>query len=396
VFTFAKKNVMVSFDNTEIAFKSKSNYDLRRSFLLFSALAKTWIVRFGGGFTQSIMKIGLPVKWFVKPTIYRQFVGGETIAECLPNVEQLSNFSVKAILDYSVEGTDSQQGIQHALEETLRTIENAASNPNIPFAVFKPTAFTTSAVLTKVSAGEKLSKPEAEEAENFRQRVELLCKTAFEKNIPILIDAEDSWYQKFIDDVVNEMMAKYNRERAIVYNTFQMYRHDRLDFLKQSYEMAAKGNYSLGAKFVRGAYMEKERERAAQRGYPSPIQPDKEHTDNDYNAALKFCVEHIGRISIFNGTHNEFSSSYLTELMAEHNLAKNDPRIWFSQLYGMSDHISFNLAHAGYNVAKYLPYGPVSRVVPYLVRRAEENTSVKGQTGRELMLIKKEMSRRKQ
>lgn len=386
---------MVSFDNTEIAFKSKSNYDLRRSYLLFSALAKTWIVRFGGDFTQSLMKIGLPVKWFVKPTIYRQFVGGETISQCIPTVEQLGNFNVKAILDYSVEGTDSQKGIAHALDETLRTIENAASNPNIPFSVFKPTAFTTSAVLTKVSAGEKLSKQEAEEAENFRQRVELLCKTAFEKNIPILIDAEDSWYQKFIDDVVNAMMAKYNRERAIVYNTFQMYRHDRLDFLKQSYEMAVRGNYFLGAKFVRGAYMEKERERAAQMGYPSPIQPDKEHTDNDYNAALKFCVEHIGRISIFNGTHNEFSSRYLTEMMAEHNLPKNDPRIWFSQLYGMSDHISFNLAHAGYNVAKYLPYGPVKHVIPYLVRRAEENTSVKGQTGRELMLIKKEMGRRK-
>ncbi|MBE0637869.1 MAG: proline dehydrogenase family protein, partial [Bacteroidales bacterium] len=371
---------MVSFDNTEIAFKSKSNYDLNRSYLLFSALAQTWIVRLGGGITQNFLKIGFPVNWFVKPTIYRQFVGGETISECIPTVEQLSKFNVKAILDYSVEGTDSLVGITHALEETLRTIENAASNPNIPFAVFKPTAFTTSAVLTKVSAGEKLTEAEEQEAANFRQRVELLCKTAFEKGIPILIDAEDSWYQKFIDDVVNEMMAKYNRQRAIVYNTFQMYRHDRLDFLKQSYEMAVKGNYFLGAKFVRGAYMEKERERAAQMGYPSPIQPDKEHTDNDFNAALKFCVDHIDRISIFNGTHNEFSSRYLTELMAEHNLPKDHPRIWFSQLYGMSDHISFNLAHAGYNVAKYLPYGPVKHVIPYLVRRAEENTSVKGQT----------------
>lgn len=387
---------MVSFDNTEIAFKSKSNYDLNRSYLLFSALAQTWIVRLGGGITQNFLKIGFPVNWFVKPTIYRQFVGGETISECIPTVEQLSKFNVKAILDYSVEGTDSLDGITHALEETLRTIANAASNPNIPFAVFKPTAFTTSAVLTKVSAGEKLTEAEEQEAANFRQRVELLCKTAFEKGIPILIDAEDSWYQKFIDNVVNEMMTKYNQQQAIVYNTFQMYRHDRLDFLKQSYEMAVKGNYFLGAKFVRGAYMEKERERAAQMVYPSPIQPDKEHTDNDFNAALKFCVDHIDRISIFNGTHNEYSSRYLTELMTEHNIAIDDPRIWFSQLYGMSDHISFNLAYAGYNVAKYLPYGPVSHVIPYLVRRAEENTSVKGQTGRELMLIKKEMRRRKQ
>lgn len=385
---------MVSFDNTEIAFKSKSNNDLRRSYLLFSALSHPWIVRLGGDITQSFQKIGFPVNWYVKPTIYRQFVGGETIAECIPAIEQLSKFNVKAILDYSVEGTDSQDGIAHAMEETLLTIENAAINPNIPFAVFKPTAFTTSTVLTKMSAGEKLSASEAEEADNFRQRVNLLCKTAFEKDIPILIDAEDSWYQNFIDDVVNEMMSKYNRQRAIVYNTFQMYRHNRLAFLKQSYEMAALGNYFLGAKFVRGAYMEKERERAAQMGYPSPIQPDKEHTDNDFNAALKFCVEHIDRISVFNGTHNEYSSRYLTELMAGQNIAKNDSRIWFSQLYGMSDHISFNLAHAGYNVAKYLPYGPVKHVIPYLVRRAEENTSVKGQTGRELTLIKREKNRR--
>lgn len=390
-----QKNAMISFDNTEIAFKSKSKKDLRRSYLLFSALAHNWIVRFGGGATQALLKLRLPVNWFVKPTIYRQFVGGETILECVPAVELLNKFNVKAILDYSVEGTDSLDGIGHAMDETLKTISNAAGNPNIPFAVFKPTAFTTNTVLTKVSAGEKLNKEEEVEAENFRQRVDLLCKTAFDSNVPILIDAEDSWYQQFIDDVVNEMMAKYNREQAIVFNTFQMYRWDRLDYLKKSFEMAVEGNYFLGAKFVRGAYMEKERERAAEMGYPSPIQPDKDHTDNDYNAALKFCIEHIDRISIFNGTHNEYSSRYLTELMAEHKIAKDDPRIWFSQLYGMSDHISFNLAHAGYNVAKYLPYGPVKHVIPYLVRRAEENTSVKGQTGRELMLIKKEMNRRR-
>ncbi len=386
---------MISFDNTEIAFKSKSKQDLRRSYLLFSVLAHHWIVKTGGGITQAFLKMRLPVNWYVKPTIYRQFVGGETITECIPTVDLLSNYKVKAILDYSVEGADSPQGIQHAIEETLRTIKNAAIHPNIPFAVFKPTALTTNNVLTKVSAGERLNCEEEKEAEGFRQRVDKLCRTAHEHNVPILIDAEDSWYQHFIDDVVNQMMARYNTDRAIVFNTFQMYRWDRLDFLKQSYEMAVKGNYFLGAKFVRGAYMEKERERAAQMGYPSPIQPDKEHTDNDYNAALKFCIEHIGRIFIFNGTHNEYSSRYLTELMAENKIAKNDPRIWFSQLYGMSDHISFNLAHSGYNVAKYLPYGPVKHVIPYLVRRAEENTSVKGQTGRELTLITREVKRRK-
>lgn len=392
---FCEKKDMIEFDNTEIAFRNKSNYDLRKSFLLFSALSRNWLMKLGVGLTQSFMRIGLPVNWFVKPTIYKQFVGGETITDSIPVVEMLGKYNVKAILDYSVEGSDSKEGIQNALEETLRSIKNAANHSNIPFAVFKPTAFTTSTVLLKVSAGDELTANEKEEADNFRKRVDKLCSAAFEKGIPILIDAEDSWYQSFIDDVVNDMMAKYNKERTIVFNTFQMYRHDRLDYLKKSFQMALEGNYFLGAKFVRGAYMEKERERAAQLGYPSPIQPDKEHTDNDYNAALKFCIEHIDRITIFNGTHNEYSSGYLTELMAEAKIAKDDPRVWFSQLYGMSDHISFNLAHNGYNVVKYLPYGPVKYVIPYLVRRAEENTSVKGQTGRELSLIKKEIKRRK-
>jgi len=386
---------MISFDNTEIAFKSKSSRDLKRSYVLFKTLAHNSLVKVGGVLTQSALRVHIPINWIVKPTIYKQFVGGEDIEECTPVVEQLSKFNVKAILDYSVEGKESPEDIQAALEETLRSIKNAAGNSNIPYAVFKPTAFTTSTVLEKVSASLPLSAKEQKEADSFRQRIEVLCKSAYEQDVPILIDAEDSWFQNFIDEVVIDMMAKYNKERAIVFNTFQMYRHDRLDFLKKSHEMALESDYFLGAKFVRGAYMEKERERADKMGYPSPIQADKESTDNDYNAALKFCVENIDRISVFNGTHNEFSSKYLTQLMAENALKNDDPRIWFSQLYGMSDHISFNLAYEGFNIAKYLPYGPVKHVIPYLVRRAEENTSVKGQTGRELSLITKELNRRK-
>jgi proline dehydrogenase len=385
---------MITFDNTEIAFQSKSNRDLKKSYLLFKTLSHPFMVKMGGSLTKAAIKVHFPVNWAVKPFIYKQFVGGETISECEPAVALLGKYNVKAILDYSVEGKESPEDIKAALAETLRSIENAGKNPNIPFAVFKPTAFTTAEVLTKVSAGAALTENEKTEANAFRERVNTLCKAAFDSSIPILIDAEDSWYQNFIDDVVNEMMKKYNQEKAVVFNTFQMYRHDRLDFLKKSHRMAVEGNYFLGAKFVRGAYMEKERLRAAKMGYPSPIQPDKDHTDHDYNAALKFCIDNIDRISVFNGTHNEYSSQYLANLMEEKGLSKNDPRIWFSQLYGMSDHISFNLAHAGYNVAKYLPYGPVKHVIPYLVRRAEENTSVKGQTGRELGLIMKEMKRR--
>lgn len=385
---------MITFDNTEIAFKSKTDNDLRRSYVLFKTLAHNSLVRIGGSLTQTAIRMHIPINWIVKPTIYKQFVGGETIAECADTVHEMAKYNVKAILDFSVEGREAPEDIQAAFDETLHSIANAGSEPNIPFAVFKPTAFTTSNVLTKVSAGQQLTPAEAVEAESFRNRIDMLCKAAHDQNIPILIDAEDSWYQNFIDEVVDKMMVKYNGKRAIVFNTFQMYRHDRLEFLKKSLQKALDGNYFLGAKFVRGAYMEKERERALEMKYPSPIQPDKESTDRDYNLALKFCMEHIDRITIFNGTHNEHSAHYLTELMEQQGLKKDDPRVWFSQLYGMSDHISFNLAHAGYNVAKYLPYGPVKHVIPYLVRRAEENTSVKGQTGRELSLISKEMNRR--
>jgi proline dehydrogenase len=386
---------MITFENTEIAFKSRSDKDLQRAYLLFRLIANNTLVKMGGQLATLALKLHLPVNWAVKPTIYSHFVGGETIDKCRKNVETLGKFNVKAILDYSVEGTETTDGIQNALDETLRTIENAAKEPNVPFAVFKPTAFTTSNVLEKVSAGMELNTAEAEEADNFRKRVGILCKSAYEHDIPILIDAEDSWYQNFIDEVVYDNMAKYNKKKAIVFNTYQMYRWDRLGKLEEAYETARENGYFLGAKFVRGAYMEKERERAEEKGYKDPIQPDKESTDRDYNAALKFCIEHIDGLVVFNGTHNEFSSQYMVDLMEEHGLAKDDPRCWFSQLYGMSDHISFNLAFEGFNVAKYVPYGPVRSVLPYLLRRTEENTSIAGQTSRELNLIIKEKERRK-
>ena len=274
----------------------------------------------------------------------------------------------------------------------MRSIENAAGNPDIPFAVFKPTAFASLDVLTKAALHDESIKADID---YFRYCVETLCGKAAELAVPIMIDAEDSWYQTLVDDLIEELMQKYNKEKAIVFNTLQMYRTDRLDFLKRSIEKARRDNYIFGVKFVRGAYMEKERKRASEMGYPSPIQPDKQATDIAYNAALKYSVENIDTVKIFNGSHNEFSNQLLTELMDNHGIAKNDPRIWFSQLYGMSDHISFNLAHLGYNVTKYIPYGPVRNILPYLIRRAEENTSIAGQTGRELSLILSELNRRR-
>lgn len=386
---------MISFENTEIAFQSKSDKDLKRAHFLFKMIGSNFLVSTGKFLSRTALMLNLPVNWAVKPTIYKHFVGGESIEECYANVRVLGKFDVRAILDYSVEGTESIENIRQALDETLKTVHNAAKDDNVPFAVFKPTAFTREIILEKGSSGEPFTADEAQEAEDFKARVHQLCQTAFDNNVPILIDAEDVAFQNYIDEVVEVNMEKFNKERAIVFNTFQMYRWDRLDVLDRMYQRAVKKDYYLGAKFVRGAYMEKERARAEQMGYKDPIQPDKESTDRDYNAALKYCVEHIDRISVFNGTHNEYSSRYLTELMEEHKIPKDDPRCWFSQLYGMSDHISFNLAHAGYNVAKYVPFGPVRSVLPYLLRRTEENTSIAGQTSRELGLVITEMNRRK-
>ncbi len=382
-------------ENTEIAFRYKSDEELRKAYWLFRLVANPKLVKIGSRFLSFFNRLGISFNFAIKPTVFEHFCGGYSLEDCITKVERLAKYNVRSILDYSVEGKESDEEIQAGLEETLRSIRFAGKNKNIPFAVFKPTGFGLNSVLKKKGMGEELTPEEEVEAQKFRDRIDILCKTAYEEDTPILIDAEDYWYQDFIDEMVIDMVKRYNKKRTIVFQTYQMYRWDRLDALKKDLETTRVAGVYLGAKFVRGAYMEKERERARQGGYPDPIQPDKEHTDRDYDAALKFSVENIDRISVFNGTHNEKSSLYLAELMKKHGLANNDPRLWFSQLYGMSDHISFNLGHAGYNVAKYVPYGPVKWVIPYLIRRAEENTSVEGQTGRELSLLIKERKRRK-
>jgi proline dehydrogenase len=386
----------IDFGNTEIAFKIRSNKELRKAYYLFKLISFPSLVKIGNFIIGFAARIGLPVNWIVKPTVYRLFVGGENIHECQPAIERLASGGVYSILDYSVEGKEEETDIQKALEETLKAVDFAGENPDIPFAVFKPTAFIQSEYLEILSQTDSLASEVQAAGNRFKDRVNQLCNAAFLHDKPILIDAEDTSYQKFIDDVVYQMQKKYNKEKAIVFNTYQMYRNDRLDVLKKDHERAVKEEFFLGAKFVRGAYMERERKRAEELNYPDPIHKNKEATDKDYNFALEFSVKNIERISIFNGTHNEYSNFWLTQLMKEYHIDNNDKRIWFSQLFGMSDHISFNLATEKYNVAKYVPYGPVRHVLPYLTRRAEENTSVKGQTGRELSLISKELKRRKQ
>jgi proline dehydrogenase len=385
----------LSFDNTEIAFKSKSNSELTQSYLLFKAIGYNWLVKLGPPMVNGAFNIGLPVKGLIKSTVFKQFCGGESMDDCNNTIDQLYSYGVGTILDYSVEGEEKEESFNATATETLETIIKAKNNPKIPFCVFKVTGLGRFDLLAKVSAKETLTSTEESEWGRVKNRIHNICKTAHDNNVRIFIDAEESWIQPAIDDLAHQMMREFNAQKCIVYNTIQLYRHDRLVFLNTSFDDAIKYNYYLGLKLVRGAYMEKERERALKMGYPSPIQPDKASSDKDYNDALRFCIEHIDKINLCAGSHNEQSSMLLTELMAQKGLANNDQRIYFSQLYGMSDHISFNLSSAGYNVAKYLPYGPVKAVMPYLFRRAAENTSVKGQAGRELTLINREVARRK-
>lgn len=386
---------MISFDNTEIAFKSKSKRDLNRAYWLFKMVGSPSFVKFGKCATATAFKLKLPIQGMIKKTIFKQFCGGESINDCDATIKNLGEFGIGTILDYSVEGKTSEEDFDATVKEIIATIERAKSSTHIPFAVFKITGIARFSILEKSNETlENLTKEELEEYQQMANRVEQICRAGFDAKVPVFIDAEESWIQKTIDRLAVEMMKKFNQTEAIVYNTLQMYRHDRLDFLKSEISMAREEKIIYGVKLVRGAYMEKERERAKQKNYPSPIQPDKVSTDRDFNLALELLIENIENVAFCAGTHNEESSLYLSELIEKHNIAKNDKRIYFAQLLGMSDHISFNLSNAHYNVAKYVPYGPIKEVMPYLLRRADENTSVAGQTSRELGLLIKEKNRR--
>lgn len=385
----------VSFENTEVAFAHKSNYDLKKAYWLFKLVGNPFLVKFGKVSVTVALKLGLPIGWAMRKNIFAQFCGGETIAQCANTTKLLDGLGVGTILDYSVEGKESEAEFDHTADEIFATIQTAKGNRNIPFCVFKVTGIARHALLEKVNLGSPLSSSEATEFDRVKNRVNRLCKAAFEADTPIFIDAEESWIQDTIDQLAEDMMLLYNTKKAIVYNTAQLYRHDRLAYIKAAHERASNGGYYFGVKLVRGAYMEKERTRAEEMGYPSPIQASKKNTDQDFDAALVYCIANIDRIAICAGTHNEQSSALLTQLIDENGIDHQDPRVYAAQLFGMSDHLSFNLSHSGYRVAKYVPYGPIKEVIPYLIRRAEENTSVKGQTGRELGLIIKELKRRK-
>ncbi|MDT7831722.1 proline dehydrogenase family protein [Flavobacteriaceae bacterium S356] len=385
---------MKLFDNTEIAFSLKSDSELERAYFLFKMIQSQPMVRIGTAVTNFALKAHLPVEGLIRSTVFDHFCGGVTEEDCIPNIERMHGRGVFSVLDYSVEGKETEEQFEYALKKTLDSIEFAKEKKAVPFAVFKPTGVGRFGLYQKITEKEALTNEEKSEWVLVMDRFDQICKKAVACDVPILIDAEESWMQDAADNLIEAMMEKYNKDKVIVFNTLQMYRHDRMEYLKGLHQRAHQKGYYIGMKVVRGAYMEKERERAAEKGYPSPICKDKQATDDNYNKAIRYMMEHA-KMALFAGTHNEESSYLLMDLAKQHKISNNDHRLWFGQLYGMSDHMSFNLAKEGYNSAKYLPFGPVRDVMPYLIRRAEENTSVAGQTSRELNLIKQERKRRK-
>ena len=383
------------FDNTEIAFALKSDSELERAYFLFKMISIEPLVRIGTAATNFAIKAHLPIEGLIRSTVFDHFCGGVNEEDCLPVIDKMYQKGVSSVLDFSVEGKESEQDFDNALNITLKIIDFSEEIKAIPIAVFKPTGFGRLALYEKMSRGDVLTEKEQKEWEQIVYRFDTACKKAKNNDVAILIDAEESWTQVAVDDLVTQMMQRYNTEKAIVFNTLQMYRHDRMDFMKNAHNKAKAEGYFIGFKLVRGAYMEKENERAEALGYESPICKSKALTDTNFNEGISYMLDNLDTMSLFAGTHNEESSYFLMDLMAEKGIKINEPKVWFGQLYGMSDHISYNLAEYGYNVAKYMPFGPVRDVMPYLIRRAEENTSVAGQTGRELVLLTKEKKRRK-
>lgn len=384
----------VSFEDTGTAYAFKTNAELKNANFIFSMINNPTLCAIATTLVKWCFKFRVPIDWIIKRTVFSHFCGGSNIAASQRVVDRLGTSGVETILDYSVEGEDTEQVFDQTMNEILLTIENAACTRHIAFAVFKVTGIASAQLLERVQNGAQLSLDENTAVTRYETRIDTICRKAYTNKIRLLIDAEETWIQGAIDAIVTKMMSRYNKEQSIVFTTYQLYRTDALDNMKSASHTAKENGYHFGVKLVRGAYMEKERERAQERGYTSPIHRDQQSCNTAFNTAVAYCIDNIRHISLMCGSHNEYSNRLLTALMSEKGLKRNDPRIWFSQLYGMSDHISFNLAKAGYNVAKYVPYGPVRSVMPYLLRRASENTSVAGQSSRELTMVRTELKRR--
>jgi proline dehydrogenase len=383
------------FDNTEVALALKSDSELTRAYFLFEMIKKASLIKIGAAVTNFALQAKLPVTKLIRVTVFDHFCGGINEDDCGEVIKKMHSKNVHTVLDYSVEGKEDEEQFNYVVQKILKTLELAKADSAIPFVVFKPTAFGRFKIYQKLTEGHTLSASETEEWQAIKSRFDAVCSKAHDYNIPILIDAEESWMQDAVDTLVEKLMERYNKNKVIVFSTLQAYRWDRLEYLKDLHERAKVQGFKIGMKLVRGAYMEKERARALKKAYKDPICKDKKTTDALYNTILDYMLSHSYDMHLFAGTHNEESSYLLMAMMKSKGVLENDKSIWFGQLYGMSDHISYNLAEQGYNVAKYLPFGPVKDVMPYLIRRAEENTSVTGQTSRELSIIKRERQRRK-
>ena len=386
---------MINFENIKVAFADKSDKDLSRAYLLFKTISNPFISNTLTAFIKVAMWLHLPISWAIKATVYKHFCGGTTIENSQATIDKLWESHIGTILDFSAEGKENEEDFNLAMNETIASIQKAKSESSIPFSVFKPTGLARFALLEKISSKLKLTKEEEIEKNTFEGRIENICRIASENKVPLFIDAEESWIQNEIDDIAIAMMQKFNKNEAWIFNTLQLYRNDRVDHLEMLLKLATEKKFFVGLKLVRGAYHEQEIERAKEKGYNCPVHTIKENTDIDYNKALTLCIENIDFVSVCAGTHNEESSALLVELLNKHNISKDDKRVYFSQLLGMSDHISYNAAKEGFNVVKYVPYGPIKDVLPYLIRRAEENTSIAGQMGRELTNIIEEKKRRR-
>ncbi|MDP5168627.1 MAG: proline dehydrogenase family protein [Bacteroidia bacterium] len=384
----------INFNNTELAFQAQTDAKLRRTYWLFRLIDSPFLTKVGPKLLNLGFKLRLPVKGLVKSTLFDLFAGGESLAETVKRSEHLMEYGVRTILDYSVEGEKTEEGFEKTKQEIIGTLVHGHKHEAVAFSACKLTGLASFDLMANIQAGKVLTKAEQEAFERVKNRVREIAMAARDYDVPVFFDAEETWIQDVIDGLVEGLMEEFNRDKVIVWTTTQHYRHDRLAYLQSLLKRSEERGYLLGVKLVRGAYLEKENRRAEEMGYPTPIQPNKAATDHDYNEALKLCIDHIDHVAVCAGTHNEQSSALLAELLQQKGLPANHPHVWFAQLLSMSDHISFNLGHGGYNAAKYLPYGPVKSVMPYLIRRAEENTSVAGQASREVELLKREVLRR--
>ena len=386
---------MSIFNNLKVAFKDKSDFEINRSLLIFSIISNPVISKSLITLTKTLIKLKIPVGFFIKHTIFKQFCGGTNINNAKTTIDKLWKSKIGSILDYSVEGKDKEVDFKRVKNETINNIIKASKSSKIPFAVFKPTGLTKFSLLEKINSNLNLNSNEMIEKQKFINRIEEICKTSYNYKTPVFVDAEESWIQDGIDMIVLSMMKKYNKKEVYIYNTLQMYRTDRLNYLNKIISVAKKEKFLLGIKLVRGAYHQQEINRALKLKYDIPVFKTKNKSDESFNKSLEICCDNINHISICAGTHNEYSSQLLIDLMKKNNIDKSDPRIYFSQLLGMCDHISYNIAEHGFNTAKYVPYGPIKDVIPYLIRRAEENTSISGQMNRDLSNIISEKKRRK-